>query len=234
MLIGRRFRIWISKEISLEVGRAHYHTWEERIWYGRSILQSIDSQIKVSKCFFLSWLLTTSLIFIGSRAQTLYQIIRMRQYTQYTLVLGVGFNTERCKLGEFKGFSCSGHVTYQIHTWLSKLKAPLTEQTWPKINTEYKIMKTLRRNRTQSNNTTTTITITIIIIIFFVRTETTTGPSISKCLTNSQENTKYKIMKTSRPNRAQSHFWATFLELYSSTYYENALVSRIFVEGQSL
>ena len=64
-------------------------------------------------------------------------------------------------------------------------------------------------------NTTTTITITItiiiiiiiIIIIFFVRTETTTGPSISKCLTNSQENTKYKIMKTSRPNRAQSHFY---------------------------
>ena len=33
MLIGRRFRIWISKEISLEneVGRAYYHTWEERI-----------------------------------------------------------------------------------------------------------------------------------------------------------------------------------------------------------
>ena len=33
MLIGRRFRIWISKEISLEneVGRAYYHTWEGRI-----------------------------------------------------------------------------------------------------------------------------------------------------------------------------------------------------------
>ena len=140
---ARRFGMWIWKRgwtgIFPYVRRA-YLIWKIHIIVNWQLSnQGIRSGWNSSRLsvFFLSWLLTRSLIFIGSRAQTLYQIIRMRQYTQYTLVLGVGFNTERCKLGEFKGFSCSGHVTYQIHTWLSKLKAPLTEQTWPKINTGY-------------------------------------------------------------------------------------------------
>ena len=43
MLIRRCFRIWISKEFLLvnEVGRAHYHTWEERIgpWKSNMVLE---------------------------------------------------------------------------------------------------------------------------------------------------------------------------------------------------
>ena len=84
-------------------------------------------------------------------------------------------------------------------------------------------MKTSRRKRTQSN-----LIIIIIIMIFFPYRTTTTGTYISKCLTNSQENTEYKIMKTSRQNRTQSHFCfqrtmhtgyflRQILELYSST-----------------
>ena len=39
------------------------------------------------------------------------------------VLFSVGFNGERCKLREFIQFLWSDHVTYQIWSWLSKVKA---------------------------------------------------------------------------------------------------------------
>ncbi len=34
---------------------------------------------------------------------------------------GVDFNKEKCKLCEFLGFLCCGHVSYQIWSWLPEI-----------------------------------------------------------------------------------------------------------------
>ena len=44
-------------------------------------------------------------------------------HTAYILALHLGYCKPRCKLYEFIGFLCSGHVTYQIWSGLPKLKA---------------------------------------------------------------------------------------------------------------
>ena len=54
--------------------------------------------------------------------------------SQYTLLVGVGFNGERCKLREFIWFLYLGHVTYKYGHDYQNWRQPLKEQTRPQTN----------------------------------------------------------------------------------------------------
>ena len=60
-------------------------------------------------------------------------------------LLAIGFNRASCELCSFLGFLCSGHVTYQIWSWLPKVKAASKTKTWPKTKSKIRSKFKIRR-----------------------------------------------------------------------------------------